>query len=221
MRGLVYKDFSALMGVYKKNLLLVAVLYGFMAVAMKNDFFLYFGIWMMSFYALTAFSLDTQCGWDRYARTLPIQDWKIVAAKFVVGLLYIGIAVVYSIVMGVVSRIVNGTLAHSWGGLLSTTGLITAIVVASTSVIYFLAVKFSPEKARTYFFIVFVAIFAGFYLLDRAGILEDFPIERLQAFGLWLEGHIALAVLLALLAAAAVFLVMLSAACGVYRRKEF
>ena len=179
MRGLVYKDFSALMGVYKKNLLLVAVLYGFMAVAMKNDFFLYFGIWMMSFYALTAFSLDTQCGWDRYARTLPIQDWKIVAAKFVVGLLYIGIAVVYSIVMGVVSRIVNGTLAHSWGGLLSTTGLITAIVVASTSVIYFLA------------------------------------------FGLWLEGHIALAVLLALLAAAAVFLVMLAAACGVYRRKEF
>lgn len=221
MRGLVYKDFSALMGVYKKNLLLVAVLYGFMAVAMKNDFFLYFGIWMMSFYALTAFSLDTQCGWDRYARTLPIQDWKIVAAKFVVGLLYIGIAVAYSVVMGVVSRIVNGTLAHSWGELLSTTGLITAMVVASTSVIYFLAVKFSPEKARTYFFIVFVAIFAGFYLLDRAGILEDFPIERLQAFGLWLEGHIALAVLLALLAAAAVFLVMLAAACGVYRRKEF
>ena len=115
MRGLIYKDFDTLMEVYKKNLLLVAVLYGFMAVAMKNDFFLYFSIWMMGFYGLTAFSLDTQCGWDRYARTLPIQDWKIVAAKFVTGLLYIGIAVAYSIVMGVVSRIVNGTLAFpSW-----------------------------------------------------------------------------------------------------------
>lgn len=221
MRGLIYKDFDTLMEVYKKNLLLVAVLYGFMTVAMKNDFFLYFSIWMMGFYGLTAFSLDTQCGWDRYARTLPIQDWKIVAAKFVTGLLYIGIAVAYSIVMGVVSRIVNGTLAHSWGELLATVGLITAIVVASTSIMYFLAVKFSPEKARTYFVIVFMAIFAGFFLLDRAGILEDFPVERLQTFGLWLEGNAALAVLLALLAAAVVLLVMLAAACGVYRRKEF
>ena len=216
MRGLIYKDFNTLMEVYKKNLLLVAVLYGFMTVAMKNDFFLYFSIWMMGFYGLTAFSLDTQCGWDRYARTLPIQDWKIVAA-----LLFIGIAVAYSIVMGVVSRIVNGTLAHSWVELLATVGLITAIVVASTSIMYFLAVKFSPEKARTYFMIVFVAIFAGFFLLDRAGILEDFPVERLQTFGLWLEGNAALAVLLALLAAAVVLLVMLAAACGVYRRKEF
>lgn len=49
MRGLIYKDFDTLMEVYKKNLLLVAVLYGFMAVAMKNDFFLYFSIWMMGF----------------------------------------------------------------------------------------------------------------------------------------------------------------------------
>ena len=69
--------------------------------------------------------------------------------------------------------------------------------------------------------IVFMAIFAGFFLLDRAGILEDFPVERLQTFGLWLEGNAALAVLLALLAAAVVLLVMLAAACGVYRRKEF
>ena len=221
MKGLVYKDFIILMNVYKKNLLLVAALYGAMAVAMQNDFFLYFGIWMMGFYGLTAFSLDTQSGWDRYARTLPVQDWKMVAAKYVTGLLFIAMAVVYALVVGVASRLACRTLARDWAELLATIGIITAIVVAAVGVMYFLAIKFSPDKARSYFMIVFIAGFALFYLLNRAGIFEDFPVEQLQAFGAWLDGHMALTVLLALAIAAAVLLVMLAAACAVYRRKEF
>lgn len=221
MKGLIYKDFAILMSVYKKNLLLVAALYGAMAVAMQNDFFLYFGIWMMGFYGLTAFSLDTQCGWDRYARTLPVQDWKIVAAKFVTGLLFIGMAVAYGLVLGVVSRLIYRTLAQDWAELLATIGVITAVVVAAVGVMYFLAIKFSPDKARNYFMIVFIAGFALFYLLNRAGIIEDFPVERLQSFGLWLDSHIVLTVLLALGASAVVMLVMLAAACRVYRKKEF
>lgn len=221
MRGLVYKDFTTLMNVYKKNLLLVAALYGAMAIAMQNDFFLYFGIWMMGFYGLTAFSLDTQCGWDRYARTLPIQDWKIVAAKYAAGLLFVGLAVVYGVAVGVVSRVISGTLARDLGELLATIGIITAVVIASISVMYFLAIKFSPDKARSYLMVVFIAGFALFYLLNRAGILEDFPAERLRALGVWLDGHMVLTVLLAFLAAAGVLAVMLAAACAVYRKKEF
>lgn len=219
MKGLIYKDFVTLMGIYKKNLLLVAALYGAMAIAMQNDFFLYFGIWMMGFYGLTAFSLDTQCGWDRYARTLPVRDWQIVAAKFVTGLLFIGMAVVYGLVLGVISRLVNQI--NDWEALLATIGVITAVVVAAVSVMYFLAVKFSPDKARNYLMVVFIGGFALFYLLHRAGILEDFPVERFQAFGVWLDGHLALTVLLALAISALVLLVMLAAACAVYRRKEF
>lgn len=221
MKGLIYKDLTTLMGLYKKNLLLVAVLYGAMAIAMNNDYFLYFGIWMMGFYGLTAFSIDTQCGWDRYARTLPVEDWKIVAAKFAAGLLFIGMAVVYGLVAGIVSRVVNGALAQELWELLGTIGIITAVAVACISVMYFLAVKFSPDKARNYFMIVFFAGFALFYLLHRAGVLADFPMERLQALGAWMDGHLALTVLLALAASAVVLLVMLAAACGVYRKKEF
>lgn len=221
MRGLIYKDFTTLMSIYKKNLLLVAALYGAMAVVMQNDFFLYFGIWMMGFYGLTAFSLDTQCGWDRYARTLPVENWKIVAAKFVTGLLFIGMAVVYGIVVGIASRVINHTLAQDLGELLGTIGIITALVTACIGVMYFLAIKFSPDKARNYFMIVFVACFAIFFLLHRAGILEDFPVERLQALGAWMDGHLVLTVLLFLAASAAVLLIMLAAACRVYRKKEF
>lgn len=222
MKGLVYKDFVTLMGVYKKNLLLVAVLYGGMALAMQNDFFLYFGIWMMGFYGLTAFSLDTQCGWDRYARTLPVEDWKIVAAKFVTGLLFVGMAVVYALVLGVAGRLLYRTLAQEWGELLYLIGIITAVVVAATGVMYFLAIKFSPDKARSYFMIVFIGGFAGFFLLAKTRVIKaEQLMESLKGFGLWLDSHVVLTVVLALAAAAVVLLVMLAAACAVYRRKEF
>src|SRR5699024_12207349 len=66
----------------KKNLVLVAVIYGALSVVTRNNFFLFFGIWMMGFYSLSSFSLDAASCWGRYARSLPISDRQIVGAKF-------------------------------------------------------------------------------------------------------------------------------------------
>ena len=57
MKGLLYKEVVSLLGMYKKNLALVAVIYGALSVMTRNNFFLFFGIWMMGFYSLSNFSL--------------------------------------------------------------------------------------------------------------------------------------------------------------------
>ena len=88
MKGLLYKEVASLLGLYKKNLTLVAVIYGALSVMTRNNFFLFFGIWMMGFYSLSNFSLDESSGWGRYARTLPVSDRQIVGAKFLTALVF-------------------------------------------------------------------------------------------------------------------------------------
>ena len=41
MKGLLYKEVASLMGLYKKNLVLVAVIYGALSVVTRNNFFLF------------------------------------------------------------------------------------------------------------------------------------------------------------------------------------
>lgn len=89
MKGLFLKDLYGLMGLYKKNLILIALAYGVMGIAGNMPFFFYMSVWLMGSYILSAITLDQQCGWDRYARTLPVSAGQIVGAKFLVGLAFV------------------------------------------------------------------------------------------------------------------------------------
>ena len=52
MLGFLRKDFYMLYGAYKKNLLLVFLLYAALVLVMKNTFLLAILIWLMAFYGL-------------------------------------------------------------------------------------------------------------------------------------------------------------------------
>ena len=99
MIGFFRKDFYALASLYKKNLALVFVLYVVLTVSTGNPFFLYFLIWMLGFYSLSAISLDQSCGWDRYARTLPASPRQVVAARYLitVGFMALGAALALAV----------------------------------------------------------------------------------------------------------------------------
>ena len=118
MRGLMAKEMTGLLGLYKKNLLLVGLVYGGLSIMTENSFFLYFGVWMMGFYSLSGYSLDEQSGWGRYARTLPISDFQVVAAKFVAAGAFMGIGtanplVVAALILLVVAAVLGICLAVS------------------------------------------------------------------------------------------------------------
>ena len=220
MKGLLYKEVASLMGLYKKNLVLVAVIYGALSVVTRNNFFLFFGIWMMGFYSLSSFSLDESSGWGRYARTLSVSDRQIVGAKFLTALVFMAMALVYAVAVGAVCYLVDRA-AFDWveffGGIL----LVTAVALLSVGLMFYFAVKFGQEKARNYFMIFALAIFAVFFLAGQLGLLEEPTEGDLAAVASWVGSHAGLMVLGALALAGAVFFLCYLASCAVYRRKEF
>lgn len=215
MKGLLRKELSGLWSLYRKTLPMVAVLYAVLNLTTKNDFFLYFGVWVMLFYSLSGMSLDESCGWGRYARTLPVSDWQVVGAKFLVSLIYSGGAVLYGVALGVIQRLITGEKGYAdlVGGLLA----VLVVSMVMVFLMYPVAFRFGLEKARNGFLVVWVAIFGGFMLFGEK--LSDWvPLEtavRSMVFHplLWAGG--------ALAAALAVMALCYVGSVRIYRKKEF
>ena len=220
MKGLLYKEVASLMGLYKKNLVLVAVIYGALSVVTRNNFFLFFGIWMMGFYSLSSFSLDDASGWGRYARTLPISDKQIVGAKFLAALIFMALALVYALVIGAVCWAMDSS-SFAWADFLAGVLLVTAVALLSVGLMFYFAVKFGPEKSRNYFMVAALAVFAVFFLAGQVGLLEAPSEGDLAAVLTWMESHMVLVPLAAIALAGLVFFLCYLASCAVYRRKEF
>lgn len=216
MKGLLYKETAGLLSLYKKNLVLVAVVYGAMTLLLENDFFIYFGVWMMSFYSLSGFSLDESSGWGRYARTLPVSDGDVVTAKFLASLIFVGVGAAYALIIGGVRTM----LTHdSFGKMLAALAMIVFVVIAVTALLLLLSVKFGPEKARNYYVIFFLVAFGVLVLLAKSGLLGG-SVEIAVAL-VWIERHPTLPVALTAGAAAVIYGASWAASCAVYRKKEF
>lgn len=215
MLGFLRKDFYMLYGAYKKNFLLVFLLYAVLVLVMKNTFFLAFLIWIMAFYGLSAITMDDSCGWDRYARTLPVSGGAVIAARFLVTLLLLGVAVAYALIMG---GILHFFLDYSEiKDLLVTIALITAAALITIGVLLPAAYKWGVEKVRNTFLLVFMLVFVTPALLKTW--LGTGPIDALF---LWLEGLSPSALsLTALGVGLLVFALGGWVSAGIYAKKEF
>ena len=86
MKGLLYKDWSILIGQYRKNIFLVLILYLGMAYLFNTPFMLYALVFMFGIYTQSAVSFDESSHWDMYAHTLPIHPAAVVGSKYLLGL---------------------------------------------------------------------------------------------------------------------------------------
>ena len=84
MKGLFLKDLYTLVLSYRKNLILVLVLYSVISFVSQMDFLFLMLPPIMVFYTMTSITLDDSCHWDRYARTLPISASQAVLSKYLV-----------------------------------------------------------------------------------------------------------------------------------------
>lgn len=215
MIGFLKKDVYALISLYRKNLLLVYALYTVLFFVTDNLFFLYFMIWLMGFYALSAISLDDGCGWDRYARTLPAATGQIVGARYLVAIGMVLAGAVLALLIGAASTCFRG---GSPAEMAATVPLVSGIALAMIGLLLPAAYKWGVEKARNGFLALFLLVFLVPLLMEK-GILNGAAMDR--AF-LWLEAQppalpAAAALGLGLLACAAGFAV----SCRIYRGKEF
>lgn len=148
MKGLFYKDWSVLIGQYRKNLLLILVVYLGMAYLFDMPFMLYALVFMLGIYTQSALSFDEKSHWDTYAHTLPVSQAAIVGSKYLLGLC----AMLSGFGIGLVAflffpGIVRGTMGMD-------EALVGMLVATALALVYFslslpLSYRFGSERART------------------------------------------------------------------------
>lgn len=209
MIGLIRKELYTLVSLYRKNLILVLVMYTILGVALNNMVFPYMTIWMAGIYSFGCFSVDHMSGWERYARTLPVGDAKVVGSKFLATLILQMTATVYAVVIAAANCLLNQ------GKMMEELILITTFMsfsVISMGIMIPVAIKWGVEKARTGFSLGFglIAGIVWFSVLssdDPAGILG------------WMEKQSSVVVLVII--AVALYILGYLVGCRLYRKKEF
>ena len=82
MKGLLCKDWAILVNSYKKNFLIMVVLYLGMAVCLHMDYLCYALVAVCGVYASSTMNFDDSAHWDTYARTLPVTPGQVVGCKY-------------------------------------------------------------------------------------------------------------------------------------------
>lgn len=157
MKGLLYKDWSTLISQYRKNLLLLLVLYLGMAYLFDMPFMLYALVFMFGIYIQSAVSFDERSHWDMYARTLPVCPAAIIGSKYLLGLL----AIVGGFVLGIAAFLFFPSIAHGTMGMEE--ALVGMLAATALSLLYFslslpLSYRFGSEQARSVVMVVILLL---------------------------------------------------------------
>ena len=217
MKGLFLKDWYGLMGMYKKNLLLVLVLYAALSMILNMPFFLFMTPWLLGFYTLSSFSLDESCRWNLYARTLPVSSRQIVGGKFLLAISWILPGTIYAGVVGAAVCLLHPgeTLASDMA---VSSVVVGVIAIDMISILLAMTFRAGVEKARSLFFLIFIGFFLIIFLGGQIGMLDDAGfvavLASIAAFPLlWALGALAVAILIPV--------ICFSLSCRIYANKEF
>ena len=215
MKGLLLKDIYMISHLYRKNLVLVLVLYSAMGLALEMSFFFQILGWMFGFYVMGLFSTDSASRWDFYAATLPVSKAALVGEKFVLLLLCSLVGLAYSLLAAPL-------LYWRMGAPILETAAVSA-VTALVSLVYFglmlpLAYKFGIEKARTGLLLLLAAAGAGVLALSK---LEVFHQDGAGTVIRWIDQNPWMALALLAAGCAAFYLACWGVSLAIYRKKEF
>lgn len=209
MIGLIRKEMYALWALYRKNLILVLVMYTFLGVALNNMAFPYMTIWMAGLYSFGWFSADQMSGWARYARTLPVSDRQVVAGRFLSTLILQLAAGVYAVVIALINSLSgNAGFMEELGTIM----VFFSISVMGMGIMIPAAFKWGAEKARTGFSLGFGAV-AGIVWYASANVSE------FSGVILWLNqlnGPLVMA-----LGAVVIYVLGCLLGCRIYAKSEF
>ena len=217
MKGLLCKDWAILVNSYKKNFLILVLLYLGMAVCLHMDYLCYALVAVCGVYASSTMNFDDSAHWDTYARTLPVTPGQVVGCKYLLGLLFT--------LFGSVCAAVGIFLAGQYTDVLEAT--FSILVIAAFSLLLFavnmpLSYKFGAVRARTWVYLVtFFAVFATIYVMEKLPYLQRSAVtSQLDTMGNAITARPALL----LLPCAAVLLLYLGSwalSVQIYQHKEF
>lgn len=212
MKGLILKDFYSLMSLYKKNLILLFIVYAAMEIFLKFGFMITILVWMMGLYSLSSFALDDKSGWDRYVRTLPVGEGRIIAGKYNISLIFIFVGFAFSVLIELVNSLLNKSPID-----LITISFVASLTIIGMSIMIPFAIKWGLEKARYTFFLFVALIFALPMLLqDLRPDLAANLLDIIEA-----GNNINQICFSLFIVAIGVYIVSYIISCSIYKKKEF
>lgn len=149
MIGLLCKDQLTIWSGYRKNFILLVLLYSAMAFTMDTPFMLFALLFVGGMYTTSTLVFDEQSHWDAYVRTLPVSSGQIVGAKYLLALVWMGGLFVLVEFLLTLCDLFKGrlreNLAYNLSGCLITLGLVMAYYALS----YLLSYKIGAVRARS------------------------------------------------------------------------
>ena len=217
MKGLLCKDWAILVNSYKKNFLILVLLYLGMAVCLHMDYLCYALVAVCGVYASSTMNFDDSAHWDTYARTLPVTPGQVVGCKYLLGLLFT--------LFGSVCAAVGIFLAGQYTDVLEAT--FSILVIAAFSLLLFavnmpFSYKFGAVRARTWVYLVtFFAVFATIYVMEKLPYLQRSAVtSQLDTMGNAITARPAL-LLLPCTAVLRLYPGSWALSVQIYQRKEF
>lgn len=149
MMGLLYKDQMTIWSSYRKNFLLVVVLYTAMAYTLDMPFMLFALVFMGGLYIASTLSFDEMSHWDAYARTLPVSAGQLVGAKYLLALGWMGGSFVLAEFLLTACDLIKGrlleNLVYNLAGCLVALGLVLIYYALTLPLSY----KLGAARARS------------------------------------------------------------------------
>lgn len=222
MKGLLYKDFVSIVSSYKKNAALVLVIYTACGVMGDMPALLYAVIFLMGMYAVSTLSFDEYSHWDMFGHTLPVSPRQAVAAKYLLGLGFMGTGAVLAMALLSATAALRGLLtlplmAEHLSGCLSS----LAVVLLYYAITFPLTFRMGATKARTAVLGVMCALAMVLFLAWRIGRNSPAGAAVGQLFS-GMDDTQGILLILGMTAASLVFyIVSWQVSAGIYERKEF
>ena len=152
MKSLILKDIYNIMHNMRSLALLLVLFIVLMVPQGGPSAYLITSCLLCSMMVMTTFSFDNTSKWEKYALVLPITKKDLVAAKFLVLLLFCIFGVVSGLVLGVAGGLLFKSFhlnsADDWLMLLMVAAAGLAIGIFFGSLVIPLLFKFGAEKAR-------------------------------------------------------------------------
>ena len=216
MKGLLYKDFQIIVTGYRKNALLVLVLYTVMAYAMQLPFLLYALIFLLGLYIVSTLSFDEASHWDAYVRTLPVPAGAVMGAKYLLGLLLMLAGTALTTVLVLLMPAGSGRPAPV--EFLSSCATVFCIALLYSALSFPLSLRYGAAKARTSVLAAVLALGCGVYLVYWFASRHGISLPDLSGLGTCAVAAFLIGLLILSLAAYGASWII---STRIYLRKEF
>lgn len=173
MKGLLLKEWFV---IWKqgKFMILLALIYGVMAVMGSGYFFAGFSVVFLSMLPITVMGLDERSKWDYYAITMPYSRKDIVLSKYIFSIICSFTAMIIYIIATIIKWII-GKEPADFGSLITQTISMLSLGLFFSTVNLPIIFKFGVDKGRMWFILITVLLIGGISALSK--FFEDYTVQ--------------------------------------------